>query len=277
MKRIPLKFFHIAGTFWLSSCAAFLLIVALRQAGAGWWVIFSVGGFSGIAFLLLVSVYLFAIFRGVVRKQLSQEHPFTSSGFYLLFYDSTPFLGTLAGLISAQAVVAAGVLEWLSLAAEGALTMTFLVWIIGDPLLGLVETLLPSCAAARRERLAAEAENRRRRQENRQRLLEQIQLSRQTEQEQWSQQLQPLAEKILTSLQQNATRDRVRHQAIELGACAWQQGGVKCMQHLLSLVNRLAREKGMPLPPLAFWWDGIGNWRRPSLKEALAQSSNNLF
>ncbi|HOL89725.1 MAG TPA: hypothetical protein PK965_10960, partial [Anaerohalosphaeraceae bacterium] len=236
--RHLLKLLHVAGTVWLIGCAAFLLIVALRQAGAGWWVIFSVSGFSGIAFLFSTSIYLFAVFRGVVRKQLAEEHPLTSSGIYLLFYDSCPILGSLAGLISAEAIAAAP-LEWFSLAAEGSLIMTFLIWILGDPLLGLAEGLLPSCAAARRARLAAETETRRRRQENRQRLLEQIRWAQQAKQKQWSRQLLPLAERILASMQQKVPRDRLRRESVEIGAQAWQQGGTQCMQHLLVLVSQL--------------------------------------
>jgi hypothetical protein len=265
--RSLLKPLHIAGTVWLILCAAFLLIVSLHQAGAGWWIIFSVSGFSGIAFLFFISIYLFAVFRGVVRKQLAQEHPLTSSDVYLLFYDSCPLIGTLAGLISAGTMTAAGLQEWFSLAAEGALTMTFLVWIFGDPLLGLAEMLIPSCAAARRERLAAEAENRRLRQEQRQRLLEQIRLSQESEQEQWNQDLLPLAERILTAFQKKSSRNFLYRESIEIGAKAWQKGGAACMEHLLKLVLRLAAEKGMPRPPLAFWWGGIGNWKSPSWKE----------
>lgn len=271
--RILLKFLHVAGTVWLTVCAAFLLIISLRQAGAGWWLVFSVSGFSGIAFLLLMSVYLFALFRGVTRKQLIKEHPLTSSGFYLLFYDACPLLGTLAGLISAGAAASTALLEWLSFAAEGALAMTFLVWIVGDPLLGLVETFLPACAAARRERLAAEAEDRRRRQEDRRRLLEQACLSYQSEQEKWRRQLLPLAEKFLAALQENLPQDRLRQEANEIGAYAWQKGGLNGMHHFLLLVNQIAQKKEITMPPLAFWWEGIGNWRRPSLKDALTKRS----
>lgn len=234
--------------------------------------VFSVSGFSGIAFLFLMSIYLFAVFRGVVRKQLSQEHPLTSSPSYLLFYDSCPFWGTLAGLISAGPIDAGSALELANLAAEGALAMTFLIWIIGDPLLGLLENLLPASAAARRERLALEKENRRRREENRRRLLEQINLSEQTEQEQWLQQMLPLADKLIASLRQGAPLEQLRQVAAEIGAAAWQKGGVKGMHYLLALINRLLSEQKLsPLPHLAFWWDGIGKWRKPALKEALAQ------
>ncbi|HOQ04329.1 MAG TPA: hypothetical protein PKY88_03855 [Anaerohalosphaeraceae bacterium] len=274
--RILLKFLHVAGTVWLTVCAAFLLILSLRQAGAGWWLVFSVSGFSGIAFLLLMSVYLFALFRGVTRKQLIKEHPLTSSGFYLLFYDVCPLLGTLAGLVSAGAAASTVPLEWLSFAAEGALAMTFLVWIVGDPLLGLIETFLPACAAARRERLTAESQMRMQREENRRRLLEQVRLSCQTEQARWEQELLPMAQRLLAALEQTNPGLHLRQESIEIGAYAWQKGGVNCMQILLRLVNRLLQEKGMsPLPHLAFWWDGIGTWRKPSLSESLLHKTKN--
>ncbi len=273
-----LKFLHISGTVWLTVCAGFLLILALRQAGVSWWVVFSVSGFSGVAFLFLLSVYLFAVFRGVTRKQLFQEHPLTSSGFYLVFYDACPFLGTIAGLISAGAISASAPLELLSLAAEGSLVMTFLVWILGDPFLGLFETFLPASTAARRERLLIEKENRRQREENRRRLLEQIRSLEQNAQTEWTPSLLPLAEKLITAIQEGTPGERLRQQAVEIGAYAWQKGQTTCMQHLLGLINRLLQEKGLsPLPHLAFWWDGIGNWRKPDFKESFAQNPPFFF
>jgi len=59
---------------------------------------------------------------------------------------------------------------------------------------------------------------------------------------------------------------------IHQGKIARQQGGTQCMQHLLVLVSQLVNEKGLSLPPLPYWWDGIGNWRRPSLKETFAKN-----
>ena len=172
--RKLLKLFHIIGTVWLALCAAFLLVVALRQAGAGWWIVFSLSGFSGVAFFLLMSIYLFAIFRGVTRKQLSLEHPLTTSPVYFFFYDMCPLLGTLAGFVTILTVAFMSAVEKAGIIAEGTLGMTFLIWIIGDPVISLTEGVLPSSVKYRRDRLALEKEKKENRDKEKQELLEQM-------------------------------------------------------------------------------------------------------
>ncbi len=269
--RKLLKLLHISGTVWLALCAASLLIVALRQAGVGWWVVFSLGGFSSVAFFFLLSIYLFAIFRGVTRKQMAREHPLTTSPVYIVFYDLCPFLGALAGLISLGMMPFISPLEIVSITTEGALAMTFLVWILGDPFISLAEGALPASAALRRQRLALENQVREKREEEKHRLLEQIRSSDLTLQKQWNQALLPLAGELTDHLTCAQTCGEIRPKAIEFGSRAWQLGGVACMQHLLRLVNQqLQQKKRSPNVHLAFWWDGIGKWRKPALSEVFS-------
>jgi hypothetical protein len=277
--RRLLKLLHITGTLWMALCAAFLLVLALRQAGVGWWIVFSLSGFSGVAFFFLLSIYLFAIFRGVMRKQMAREHPLTTSPAYILFYDLCPFLGALAGLASLGLLSVLSSFETLSITAEGTLAMTFVVWILSDPLISVAEGILPSSTVSRRERLALENQARRQREEERYRLLEQIRSFDQTAKEQWNHLLLPLAGELSEHLTDGLPpRDEIRQKAIEFGARAWQLGGVACMQHLLRLVNqRLLEKKQEPNLYLAFLWDGIGKWRRPVLKEAFSAGRTGSF
>lgn len=272
--RTLLKLLHIIGTVWLALCAAFLLIIALRQAGVGWWVVFSLSGYSGVALFLLLSIYLFAIFRGVTRKQMSREHPLTTSPVYIFFYDLCPLLGTLAGLASIYTISAINPLEKISIVAEGTLAMTFLIWIFGDPLISLAEGALPSSTALRRQRLAVEKENKKKREKEKQSLLETIRLSEQNAKEQWNQLLLPLADELTDKLGIDLPNHELRQKAIEFGAHAWQLGGITCMQHLLKLINQQLQTKNRsPNIHLAFWWDGIGKWRKPSLKKVFAETN----
>jgi hypothetical protein len=271
LRRI-LKLLHITGTMWLALCAAFLLVLALRQAGVGWWLVFSLSGFSGVAFFFLLSIYLFAIFRGVMRKQMAREHPLTTSPAYILFYDLCPFLGILAGLVSLGILSVFNLLEILSITAEGTLIMTFVVWILSDPLISVAEGFLPASAASRRERLTLENQARKKREEEKRHMLEQIQSFDKTSKEQWDHALLPLAgelsEQLISGL---PAPDEIRQKAIEFGARAWQLGGIACMQHLLRLVNRqISEKKQEPNFYLAFLWDGIGKWRKPPLKEVFS-------
>ena len=149
-KVFRLLHFLSTGCFLLS--AAYLLVVSLLQAGRGWLFIISVSGYSAVLSLLLVSVYLFAIFRGAARTRKTEiEHPLTGSPYYSVFYDSAPFVGVAAGLVSAIgtgrfSAYAFGV-------AIGCFATTFLIWIVFDPLAGLLETLLPASRKLRQERL----------------------------------------------------------------------------------------------------------------------------
>ena len=137
------KFIHIASTGWFIVCSVFLIVIALREAELGWWVIFSLSGHSGVLIFFLTLVYCFAIFKGVSRSQkIELEHPLTCSGSYLAFYDIAPFLGSAAGLT--MSTVTHTTFELLIYAATGSLCSTFLVWILIDPAISMVEMLTPN-------------------------------------------------------------------------------------------------------------------------------------
>jgi len=268
--RRVLKLMHVTGTLWLALCASFLLILALRQAGVGWWVVFSLSGFSGVAFFFLLSIYLFAIFRGVTRKQMAREHPLTTSPAYILFYDLCPFIGALAGLISLGLLSILSPLEILSITAEGTLAMTFVVWILSDPFISAAEGLLPASVAAKRERLAMENQARQQKEEEKQHLLEQIRSFDKKAKEQWNHLLLPLSRELTDHLTAKLpVQEQIRQKAIEFGTKAWQLGGIACMQYLLRLINQQLQERQQePSLHVAFLWDGIGKWRKPPLREA---------
>ena len=99
-ERRMLKSIHLASTAWFMLCIGYILVLALRQAGVRWWVIFSLSGHSALIVFLLISLYLFVIFRGVSRSQkIEVEHPLTSTNCYMMFYVVAPLLGGLAGAL----------------------------------------------------------------------------------------------------------------------------------------------------------------------------------
>ena len=137
-----LKSIHLAGTAWFILCVGYILAFALRRAGVNWWVIFSLSGHSVLIVFLLISLYLFAMFRGVTQSQAIEiEHPLTSTDYYTVLYITTPFLGGLAGCLGMIGVSA--IKQFLLGVALGTLGATFLVWVIVDPVAGLLEMLLP--------------------------------------------------------------------------------------------------------------------------------------
>ena len=76
LRRKTLRSVHLAGTVWFMLCVGYILIVALRQAGVRWWVLFSLSGHGVLIAFVLTSLYLFAMFRGISSSQMHQiEHP----------------------------------------------------------------------------------------------------------------------------------------------------------------------------------------------------------
>lgn len=137
-----LKSIHHAGMAWFILCVGYILVFALRQAGVHWWIIFSVSGHSTLLVLLMVSLYSFALFRGVGRSQtIETEHPLPSTDYYTVLYITTPFLGGLAGCLGMIGVSA--IKQFLLEIALGTLGATFLAWVIVHPVAGLLEMLLP--------------------------------------------------------------------------------------------------------------------------------------
>lgn len=266
-----LKHIHVCGTLWFLLCAAVLLIFSLRHAGVGWWVIFSISGLSAVMLFLLFVTYLFAVYQGVVRSQNPVEHPLTTSSSYILLYDIAPFLGLISGLLALPS------LSWslvLSSVAQGTLAITVLMWIIIDPVVGLVESAMPQSIAARRQRIQRhrrlKLQNRR---ENEQ-LLATLEQQENTLKAQWADTFAPFAAEAAKLLCEDLEQsDRTQRRLVELGAMAWQQGRLICMQELHEMILREIRSR--PDPPdvdfAALWWDGIGLWRRPEISNLILE------
>jgi hypothetical protein len=271
-----LKAIHLAGTAWLVLCVGFVLVVALRQAGFRWWVIFSLSAHAIVIMFLLVSLYLFAILRGVSRTQkIEIEHPLTSTDYYIILYVAAPFLGGLAGCLGMIGV--GKVVQFLIGVALGTFVTTLLVWVVVDPVTSMLESVLtPTSRRHRAERLAQVKAEKARKQKERQQLLEDILAKEETERQRWQQVLRPQAEKLAELLTTDATGFKgAGQQAIELGLSAWQLGGITCMRELrdMAITECQQRMQNKPVVDyISYWWDGIGSWRSPSLDQITAYS-----
>ncbi|MEN6338333.1 MAG: hypothetical protein ABFE01_29105 [Phycisphaerales bacterium] len=151
--RKTLRRIHLIATVWFVACAGYLVAIGLRQAGFDWWLVFSLSGYSTGMLLLLVCLYLFAFFHGIRgARRTEDEHPLTGTYGYMLLYVSTPLL---AGLVTATGTeTVPGTSGYLIHVAMVTLKATFLVWIVIDPLVGVIEMDLPASRARRAERLA---------------------------------------------------------------------------------------------------------------------------
>ncbi len=264
MRRVDSRIAHIASTTWFILCVSYILVLALRQAGVNWWVVFSLSGQGALIILLLVSLYLFAIFRGISSSQKVQvEHPLTSTMYYAAFYVSAPFLGCLSGLLGM--IGTNSINQFLLGIAMGTLGTTFLVWVIVDPLIGLIEMILPVSRKHRAQRLAQAKDERDKNQQARVRLLEEVFEKEESDRLYWQEALKPQAEKLAGLLTTDITDiKQVEQEAVGIGVSAWQTGGLSCMRELRDMTMAICKQKYQNraiVDYISFWWDGIGNWR----------------
>jgi hypothetical protein len=271
-RRKILRSIHLAATLWFVVCVGYIFVLGLRQAGVRWWVVFSLSGHGALVIFLLVSLYLFAVYRGISSTQKVQiEHPLTSTPYYNMFYVIAPFLGGLAGCLGMIGIDTT-VGHFLSIVALGTLATTFLVWVIVDPVVGLMEMLLPPTSRKHRaERLAAARVQRQERQREREHLLAEVLAKEEANVRRWQDVLKPQAEKLAALLTSGeADFENAERQAADIGVTAWQTGGLVCMRALRNMAIEISRQNNPGktiVDYVTIWWDGIGSWRSPSLLE----------
>ena len=263
-RRGELRIAHIASTIWFILCVGYILILALRQAGVHWWVVFSLSGQGALIILVLVSLYLFAIFRGISSSQKVQvEHPLTSTIYYAAFYVLAPFLGLMSGFLGMIGINKFS--QFLLGIAMGTLGTTFLVWVVVDPVLGLLELILPASRKHRADRLDYAKAEREKKQKDRKHLLDEILAKEESERLYWQAILQPEAEKLAGILTSEITDlKQAEQEAVGIGVSAWQTGGMSCMRELRDMAIDISKQKDQNraiVDYINFWWDGIGNWR----------------
>jgi hypothetical protein len=263
-RRDELRIAHIASTVWFILCVGYILVLALLQAGIHWWVVFSLSGHGVLIILVLVSLYLIAIFRGISSSQKVQvEHPLTSTMYYAVFYVSAPFLGCLAGLLGMMGINTTS--QFLLGIAMATLGTTFFVWVVVDPVIGLLEMALPTSRNNRARRLAQAKSDRQKKQKDRLNLLEEVIAKEESDRLHWQQVLRPQAEKLAGLLTADkADLKLVKREAVGIGVSAWQTGGLSCMRELRDMAIALCEQKQQNeavVDYISFWWDGIGNWR----------------
>jgi len=263
-----LRSVHLASTVWFVVCMGYILVLALRQAGFNWWFVFSLSGHSALIVFLLVSIYLFAIYRGIGGIQIiAKEHPLTSTNYYMAFYVAAPFLGGLAGCFGM--IGASSASQFRLGVTLGTLGTTFLVWVVVDPATGMLETLGPASRRHRAERLARIAAERETKRRNRDRLLAKVFRKEEADRAHWEGLLKPQAEKLADLLATDRGNfKQAEQEAVSIGAHAWQIGGLGCMRQLRNMALTVSERKGEHQPIIDYislWWDGIGTWRNPSM------------
>jgi len=193
----------------------------------------------------------------------------------MTFYDISPFLGALAGVIST--VGGSNMVQQLATICIGSLATTFFVWIVLDPVIGSVEMALPASRGHHRRRQAHIKAMREKQQVDNERLLAKLQEEEALEQQQLREFLPPVAEKLAELIATCTTDSRhIEKEVVQIGARAWRLGGIICMRQLHEMAVETHRKKSQSrhiIDHVAIWWDGIGSWRTPSLSETLCKTA----
>lgn len=252
------KTLHLVSTFWLTATIFYFMVYTLIEIELKWWVLFSLSGYSLLLLLFLISFYIFAIYNGLVRnKEVEKEHPLTRTISYMILYDASPLLGAIASLLAITPCD--GWHKNIIILATGTFAVTFLFWIIIDPILNLIEQSMPQSIKLRKARLES-AKLLKQEEQNKQRLMiEELTEYQQNVIQNWNKSLQPLSEE-LTQLLSCCSNGQNKSKIVDIGLKAWQIGGVACMQQLANIVlddNQVSQNKQR----LALSWQGIGEWR----------------
>lgn len=263
-----LKLIHLTGTMLFLGCIGLILIHALREKNVSWWVIFSLSGHTILMGFLLVSIYLFAMFRGVSGSPEVKEHPLTSSGYYILLYVCAPYLGLAAGIIAMFGVTSAT--SFFVGISFGVFFATFVGWVIFDPLIGLVESVLPASRRHRAVRIEEARKEKEKLEAARKLLLEQVLKAEDISRKEWEEELAVDAEELARlSLSASADEDPEAI-AASIGVKAWRMGGLVCMKFLHEMTMDACRklgekDGGVTVDKVSVWWDGIGRWQNTSI------------
>jgi hypothetical protein len=259
---------HLASTIWFMLCTGYVFILAMHEAGFNWFIIFSLSGHWALIILLLVSLYLFAIFRGADSGISTQaEHPLTGTSYYMTFYSLAPFLGSIAGLIGMLGE--AKFVIFSSGIVLGAISATFLTWVIVDPITGMLELLAPEPKKHRTERLAQARIQKQLEQENRKKMLDRLFEQERENDRLWKEEFTPQAERLAMLLAYDKSDfSKAEQEAIDIGVEAWKKGGLVCMRYVRNSAAEIFRQKYSDrqfVDYISSWWNGIGRWRNPSL------------
>lgn len=263
-----LKLIHLTGTMLFLASIGFILVLALRERDVSWWVIFSLSGHTALMGLLLVSVYLFAMFRGISGSPEVEEHPLTSSGYYMLLYVCSPYLGFAAGIIAMIGVSSfRAILLNVSL---GTFFSTFAGWVVIDPLVGLIESALPASRRHRAVRVEVVRKEKEKLEAARKLVLEQVLKAEEISRNAWKEELTVHAEELASLSVCGSSVEDAEAVAASIGVKAWQMGGLTCMKFLHEMTMDVCRSRAdnegvVVVDKISAWWDGIGRWQNTSI------------
>lgn len=260
-----LSIFHGAATFQLAGSAALVIFWTLKDAGFNYLALFSLSVQGVMVVGLGVLVYGFAAFRGAVGRRTSVEFPLTGSYPYRTYYLVTPVLGGFMSGI--DYLLAEGLVEGLRGLALGTVITAFVVWVVTDPIIGIIESLLPASRRRRSQRRALQVAAREERTRRNRDLLSRLREDKQARLSALEPVLARHRDRLVRILEDSRwDADAGIEAGATIGFELWRLDGIDCMKEMYSsIVQSCGRSAdGYPASHLEYWWDGIGEWRQES-------------
>jgi hypothetical protein len=255
---------HILNRAFFVIAATAGLLFVIFGLGKSWGLSIAIFWSSALMLLLVGLLSVGAIYRRVSRAQsIRAEHPWTTNIYYRLFYDMSPLEGALAGALAS--VISSRPDQFVSLTVIGSVSAAFLVWIVVDPITGLVEAQLPASRIHRARRIKKIECIRKSRQEKRDDFLAVLHEDELRKKEYWYSLLKPEIGELMDVVQASRIDgENTERRVIDIGGRAFRVGGVECMKYLYSIVEEAVKtESGsqINLCHISILWDGIGSWR----------------
>lgn len=251
-----LKYAHSLSILFFLFCAAYLLIILLQRNSKDWF-FWSISGLSGFIATAIIVFYSLAFFKSLTLKSSKPEHPISSSSYYLVFYDMSPFLGAAAGVIVLIMVNEKD--HPLAFIAAGSMAASFFVWIVLDPVVQVLEMMLPGSKRFRKRRKAFKKAIKKAHEKANLSMLNEIDKQEKEKSNERQALLSEMSRELRRLLDQRPS-DESDKGIIEYGLKAWQMGKLPAMKQLydLTVQNDCTEYKAYRL---SYLWDGVGKWR----------------
>jgi hypothetical protein len=129
--------------------------------------------------------------------------------------------------------------------------------------------LCPASRKHRAQRLAQAKAEREQKQRNNEHLLAQVLAKEESDRRYWQKMFEAQAEHLARLLTANRIDfKQAERDAVDMGVSAWKIGGLSCMRELRDMAIATHKQTTQNKPfvdYISFWWDGVGNWRAPSI------------
>lgn len=253
---------RLAGLILFISASAYLLLFCDPQAsGLHQLGIILTENNLAVSFVPITYALILAALM-LQRGTRAIEHPLTASLCYRTLYDISPFLGALAGVLAVSTLDIS--MNQLAVVSIGILITTTAIWVIIDPILMVIEAVLPASRRLRRRRSIMAKKRRLKQKIEKDRILAEVRTKNTSACDNWNDKLLPYARDLADLVMNQRIPEAVKQaKAVDIGLYASHIGGQACMRYLYRMTQDMCGQKddgAWIARSISIWWDGIGGW-----------------